>query len=232
MIPGFVNANTIKTKDRLIVSVSGLEKCGKTHFALTAPSPLAMFSTDVGEEGVVQKFRDKDIFLMHLNKFDEDDPNTVEQSSSEFNRFRTAHLRLLRGKDVKTIMWDTSTEIWELLRLARFGRLTQVMPYQYGPVNAEFRALIREAYKYDKNLILLHKMRPVYINDKRVDRYERSGFSDTGFLVQVNVRINYNLEEGEFMLRIEDCRHKPYLAGEELSGPMCDFEMLKSMVLE
>lgn len=232
MIPGFINAKTIKTKDRLIVSVSGLEKCGKTHFGLTAPSPIATFSTDIGEEGVVQKFKDKDVSIMFLGKFDKDDPDVGDQASEEFNRFRTAYLRLLRGNDVRAIVWDTATEIWELLRIARFGRLTQVMPYMYGPVNAEFRALIREAYKYDKNLILLHKMRPVYINDKRVDKYEMSGFSDTGFLVQVNARIRYDKEEEEFVLKIEDCRHNPYLSGEELSGPMCDFEMLKAMVLE
>lgn len=231
MIPGFLDAKTIKTKDRLIVSICGMEKCGKTHFALTAPSPIATFSTDVGEEGVVQKFRDKDVSVMYLKRLNEDDPDIAGQSAEEFNRFRTAYLRLLRGKDVKTIVWDTATEIWELLRLARFGRLTQVMPYQYGPVNAEFRALIREAYKYDKNLILLHKMRPVYINDKRVDKYEKAGFGDTGFLVQLNAEIQYDKDEEEFVLRIEDCRHNPFMAGEELSGPMCDFEILKSLIL-
>lgn len=231
MIPGFVDAKTIKTKDRLILSVCGLEKCGKTHFSLTATPPIATFSTDVGEEGVVQKFRDKDVSIMYLKRLSEDDPDVGGQSAEEFNRFRTAYLRLLRGKEVKTVVLDTATEIWELLRLARFGRLTQVMPYQYGPVNAEFRALIREAYKYDKNLILLHKMRPVYINDKRVDKHERAGFSDTGFLVQVNTRITYDKDEEVFDLEIEDCRHNPYLAGEIMSGPLCDFEMLKAMIL-
>jgi hypothetical protein len=89
------------------------------------------------------------------------------------------------------------------------------MPYQYGPVNDEYRNLVREAYKYDKNLILLHKMRPVYINDKRTGKYERSGFSDTGFLVQVNAEIQY--EDGEFFLTIVDCRHDPSLNGEVLA---------------
>ena len=71
-----------------------------------------------------------------------------------------------------------------------------------------------------------------YIKNERTGKYERAGFGDTGFLVQVNARIRYDGEEAEFVLKIEDCRHNPYLSGEELSGPMCDFEMLKSMVLE
>lgn len=229
MVPGFVDAKTIKVKDRIILSISALEKCGKTHFSLTAPSPIAFFSTDVGEEGVVSKFRDKSIFIMYLNRFEESDSDVTEQASKEFIRFRTAYLRVFREPDIKTIVWDTATEIWELLRLARFGRLTQVMPYQYGPVNAEFRALIREANDHDKNLILLHKMRPVYINDKRTDKYERSGFSDTGFLVQINAEMFY--EDGEFTLRVKDCRQNPALAGVELTGPICNFDVLKSMAL-
>ena len=230
MIPGFVDAKTVKTKDRLIISVSGLEKCGKTHFSLTAPPRIALFSTDMGEEGVIDKF-DKPISIMYLGKFDREDPDVMDQASEEFRKFRTAYLQLLRGQEVRTIVWDTATEIWELLRIARFGRATQIMPYQYGPINAEYRGLIREAFKYDKDVILLHKMRPVYIDDKRTGRYERSGFADTGFLVQLNARIRYDSDEKVFVLRIEDYRHNPFLAGEEFSGPLCDFTILKSMVL-
>ena len=224
---GFTSAKEIKTRPRIIMSVSGLEKQGKTHFALTAPGPLGMFSTDIGEEGVVEKFGDKDIYIMSIDRVDDD---SAEQAPEEYARFHGAYVKLLRGKEVRTIVLDTATEIWEILRMARFGRLTQVMPYQYGPVNAEYRALIREAYAYDKNLILIHKMKPKYINDKRTAEYERAGFGDTGFLVQVNARA-YRYEDGDFALQIEDCRQNPALMGEELIGPMCTFPFLASLVL-
>lgn len=117
--------------------------------------------------------------------------------------------------------------------MARFGRLTQVMPYQYGPVNSEYRALIREAYGYNKNLILLHKMKPQYVNDKRTADYDRAGFGDTGFLVQVNTRVyRYSPEDGgDFAIYVEDCRQEPDMVGEELVGPMCSFPFLAGMVL-
>lgn len=228
---GFIDAETRITQPRIILSLCGLEKQGKTHFALTAPGPIAMFSTDIGEEGVVEKFtKDKEIFIMSIDRVDDD---AAEQAPKEYERFKKAYLGLLRGKEVRTIIIDTATEIWELLRMARFGRLTQVMPYQYGPVNAEYRALIREAYNWDKNLILLHKMKAQYINDKRTGEYERSGFSDTGFLVQVNSQIyRYSPEDGgEFVLSVKDCRQNPDLAGEEFEGPMATFPMLATMIM-
>ena len=228
---GFTEAKDIALAPRIILSLSGLEKQGKTHFSLTAPGPIAMFSTDIGEEGVVDKFTDdKDVYVMDVARLGEE---SAEKAPAEYERFHTAYIELLRGDDVRTIVFDTATEVWELLRIARFGRLTQVMPYQYGPVNAEYRHLIREAYNYDKNLILLHKMKPQYVNDKRTGEYERAGFGDTGFLVQINAQIyRYAPEDGgEFVLWVKDCRQNPDMAGEEYPGPMCTFPMMATLAL-
>jgi hypothetical protein len=227
----FTRSQDRESLDRIIVSVAGLEKQGKTHFALTAPGPVALFSTDIGEEGVTEKFeKEKEVWVKDVARIDED---AAEEAPAEWDRFKSAYLDLMKGSEVRSIVVDTATEIWELLRMARFGRLTQVMPYQYGPVNAEFRALIREAYKWDKNLILLHKMKAQYINDKRTGEWERAGFSDMGFLVQVNTQVyRYDPESGgEFCLWVKDCRQNPDLAGEVFEGEGCSFPMLAMNVL-
>lgn len=228
---GFVSAKDIKSRPRMILSISGLEKQGKSHFSLTAPGPIAFFSMDTGEEGVVEKFENKkEINIIRIDRVDNDSPG---QAPKEFDRFKKAYNFALKDKLIRTIIIDTATEIWEILRMARFGKLTQVMPFQYGPVNAEYRALIRDAYNYDKNLILLHKMKAQYINDKRTGEWERAGFSDTGFLVQVNAQIyRYAPQDGgDFAIFIKDCRQNPDVAGEELVGPMCNFPFLASMVM-
>lgn len=228
---GFTNAKERTALNRIILSISGLEKQGKTHFALTAPGPIAVFSTDIGEEGVVDKFMvDKEVHIMDIARIGED---AAEKAPAEWDKFKTAYTACLKSKDVRSIIVDTATEIWELLRMARFGRLTQVMPYQYGPVNAEYRDLIREAYTHNKNLILLHKMKPQYINDKRTGEWERNGFSDTGFLVQINAQVYRHEPEdgGEFCIWVKDCRQNPDLAGEEYTGEMCTFPMLAMMAL-
>ncbi len=225
---GFMDARERAVSPRIIVSISGLEKQGKTHFALSAPGPTAMFSTDIGEEGVINKFwNDKQIQIMDVGA------RETDRAEEEFDRFKLAYNTVLEEPEIQTIVLDTASEVWELLRLARFGRLTQVMPLQYGPVNNEYRQLIRTAYNYDKNLILLHKMKAQYVNDKWNGEYIPAAFNGTGFLVQVNARIHrYSpTDGGEFALKVGDCRQNPDLAGEELVGPMCSFPMLAGMVL-
>ena len=228
---GFIEASERGTRPRLIVAISGLEKQGKTHFGLSTPGPIAMFSTDIGEEGVVSKFAGKEVYIMDIDYGGEEGGQAAAQE--EFARFKKAYLAMLRGNSVRTILFDTATEIWETLRMARFGALTQIMPYMYGPVNKEYRDLIREAYNWDKNLILLHKMKSEYVNDKRTGEYVRSGFNDTGFLVQVNAQVwRYEPSEGgEFVFSVKDCRQEPDLAGFDLEGEMCNFPSLAAMVL-
>lgn len=226
---------------RLIMAVSGREKHGKTHFALTAPSPVAYFDTDVGTEGVIEKFVASGKVIYHndynyhaLGDIRQSGPVNPEPYIKMWEGMKNDYVAVMDSK-VRTVVFDTSTEVWELMRLARFGKLSQVLPHHYGPVNAEFRGLLRLAYMADKNLILLHKMKQEYINEKRTGRYERAGFGDTGFMVQVNIKCWRRLAEGDsgrllFGLTVEDCRQNADAAGLELEEPMCDFATVASMV--
>lgn len=220
---GFVEADG-EPKRRLLVSVRGLEKTGKTHFSLTAPGPIAFFDLDMGTEGVVSKFQALGKKIL-LNKV------TPDMAETEWPRFKEAFRAALASRQIKTIVWDTETEVWELVRLCKFGKLTQVMPYHYGPVNNEYRKLLRETYDSGKNLILLHKMKPKYIDDKRTREYERAGFNDIGFIAQVNAIVYRDPtdEGGEFNLEILDCRQNSDAAGEVLLGEMASFPYLASL---
>jgi hypothetical protein len=240
---GFRTADAT-VRPRVIVGVCGQEKQGKTHFSMSAIPPsvgttpnAAYFSCDVGEEGVVHKFTSN----RNIEIFDMIVPDDWKQAEKEWERFTKAFYAMLKEPSIKTIIGDTATEWWELLRMARFGKLTQVMPFQYGPVNAEYRKLIKSAYASDKNLILLHKMRSVYINDKRTANYEQAGFGDTPYLVQVNCQVwreqtminpeTNALIQGRWHMFIKDCRQNPSLAGNDFMDDMCSFPMLARMVL-
>lgn len=226
---------------RLIMSVGGREKNGKTHFAMTAPGPIALFNLDMGDEGVVHKFlKDKIIFNYEIEvpkvKLNEGVNKAKKNEAADiWDKFNAAYAVAL--KEARTVVIDTATELWELLRIARFGQLTQVMPYQYGPVNAEFRDVIRAAFKsVGTNVIFLHKVKAVYINDKRTGDYERAGFGDTGYLVQINAMM-HRLDIGadrnttDFAIKVEDCRQNANLMGQTLSGPMCTFPMVAQLAL-
>lgn len=226
MLKGFEKADK-SIQRKLILSVEGQEKEGKTHFGLTAPGPIAFFDMDIGTEGVVQKFLDeKEVWT---KRYDFKDVMNQDHWVVTWEEFKTDYKATVRARTIGTVIVDTMTEAWELARLARFGRIEQVKPHHYGPVNAEFRDLIRNAYDGMTHVILIHKMKGEYVNDKYTGRRVRAGFSDMGFLVQMSVRV-WRDEDG-FHLRILDSRHDADLVGMELAGPMLNFETLLELVI-
>lgn len=228
---------TAARKKRLILSIEGHEKTGKTHFAMTAPGPIAYFGLDIGDEGVVDKFLEEGKTILTADPQIRV-PNAIQMSADgpkidaadAWDKFKRAFVAAVDCKEVRTIIWDTATEVWELIRLARFGKLTQVMPVQYGPVNAEMRGLLRHAYECNKNFILIHKVKSVYINDKRTGDYERAGFSDIGYLVQANIQTKYDQESGQFQCKILNARQNMQCTDLVLEGAFCAFPFLAQTI--
>lgn len=229
---GFVDGATVARQRRLIVSVTGREKMGKSNFGLTAPGPMALFDLDHNLEGLMEKFTP----LKKIHYIDIADTSTVDEAVREWDKFKRAWVGVLNDKSVRSVVIDTATEAWERIRLARFGKLSQVMPMHYGPVNAEFRKLLRDARDAGgKNVVLLHKAKAVYVNDKRTGDYERAGYGETGFLVQVNVRVYrdpYDVDTGpgDFHMVVENCTQNPEIQGMDLVGPMVNFSTLAQLV--
>lgn len=241
VIPGFKVANS-QPKPRLIVSVEGLDKSGKNNFGFSAPGPLQYLNFDIGDEGVIEKFQDKKQILVptdpYSTRFD-NDGKQKQAAAAEYTRFKNDYL--LGLKKARSVVVDTASEVWELLRLARLGKLTQVMPHHYVEVNQEYRDLIREAFEHNANLILLHKLKAEWKNGpdgkgNKTGRFERAGFAETGFLVQINLRMwrEEISDRGEndlgFRCQILNCRQNPELAGMVLENDAINFEMLGAMV--
>jgi hypothetical protein len=236
VLQGFTEAKkTEKWVRRLVIAVEGRERTGKTTFGLSAPGPLAFFPLDPGREGVLEKsVKSKKILLPTTEKgevetFDYRDATSPKDYERLWDKFKSLYYKALESKEVKSIVVDTATEAWELLRITRFGKLTQVQPYHYGPVNAEFRDMIKQIYKTDKNLILIHKVKNEYVNDKRTGEMERAGFGDTGYLVQINLTLGWDFEEG-FSMFIKDCRQNMVIAGTKVNEPMNTFPFLATQV--
>lgn len=220
------SSNTTIKRRRLIVNIMGKEKQGKTHFGLTAPGPIGLLDFDYGLEGVVDKFHgDKAIYPVEYRLGE----ITAGQHLAVWEKAKTMLKDMLKEKELRSVLIDTGTEAWELLRMARFGKLTQVMPQHYGPVNAEMRELIREAYSSDKNLILLHKMTEIYANNQPTGKFGMAGFKDVPYNVQVNL-LAWRDTDGIFHTTIQDCRQNADLAGLDLVGELCNFPALASMV--
>lgn len=240
MKPGFVRSAAPRG-ERLICLVYGKEKTGKNHFSFTAPPPIYMQSLDVGNEGVIQKFhKDKEIYvaeygLEEMHPDDAADPNLVAEAANKvWLQFQADFYQAVEGADKAggTVVWDTETEVWELIRLARFGVLNPPSGANrgsvWGPVNAEMRRMIRAPYSKDSvNFIMLEKVKDEYKNDKKTGEKQRAGFGDSAFLAQVVAATTRRGDE--FGLVVTDCRDNPGMNGIEV--PLNDFDMLRSMVL-
>lgn len=237
---GFSRANS-KVAKRLIMAVDGPEKSGKSNIALSAPEPIAVINTDIGLDGVVQKWQeDKEIWVMDVDINLQDLKTlTPKDAAAEADKAWKRVLKAYRDTlgQARTIVADNATELWEILRMARFGKLDQVKPHHYGPVNAEYRDFIRTAYDQTKtNLILLHKIKDEYVNDNRTGKRIRSGFADTGFLVQCNVSMWRDMTKeapafpDNFHMTVTDCRQNMEIAGLDFSGSDINFPALAVQV--
>jgi hypothetical protein len=89
---GFKEADT-EVKLRILVGVEALEKEGKTHFALTAPGPLAVFDFDTGMEGVVHKFAGKKkIYVSDYRRLGNVMTNTPENWVLLWEKFKREYI--------------------------------------------------------------------------------------------------------------------------------------------
>lgn len=261
MIKGyaFIDPNKPPTR-RLILGVDAVEKEGKTRFLLTAPGPIGYMDWDQRSEGTIEEFLQSGKLIAWRTK-----PNGVPwpyqipaelgdaaanksdlqaDARKEWKAFEADYEALIGV--ARTIGVDTASETWECLRLAGFGKLNQIPPNLYDEVNAAYRRLIRLVRQQSfTSLILVHKLKDEWKNEKGGDgkmkgystgQKKRSGFAETGFLVDCNIRL-YRLPEKEcagddlgFRMKVIDCGANAALRGLELANEMITFPILATMI--
>jgi hypothetical protein len=214
LLPDTTVSTDESSTPRLIIAVDAVDKAGKTEFGFNAPKPILYMDLDIGREGVLDKHADPRIIvtrpfvfralrssLLPENARKGTDVLVREKAEPELERFKQTYLRALhepilkyRGKAMhaRTIVVDTGTETWELLRLCEFGKLSQVKSHHYTEVNGLMRDLVREAFDADVNVIWLHKLKYAWKEggegkQTKTNTLERQGFQDMHFLVQANV---------------------------------------------
>lgn len=242
--PAFIRASTA-AKNRAIVNIQGPEKTGKDHFALSyTGGPIYVHSFDIGLEGVVQKFQDtREIYVaeyeLTIQPGQATDQEVGQAANTVWDQF-VSNFRdsLASTRDEGLVLIDTGTEAWELLRLASFGKLTQVMPHHYSKPNAEFRDLVRESFDAT-NVVWLHKMKDEYenyVDSKGQEKSRRTGnksakyMNDIPFLVQHNVQTMREDNPGggcTFSAIMVDSRTRPDLNGMVMNN---DFDELLGLL--
>ncbi len=198
-------------KWRLALCVQGMQKRGKTHFALTAPGPIVVFTTDpAGLDRVkpADKFPGKDIRVHEIPAVAKNGhPDIVKEAAGkawqELKRLNIAAL-----DSARTVVYDSFTDIWLLARLAEFGKDKGVKGIHYSGINAEFLEFSREFRTRNANLILLHKEGEERDDDGKIINglYKREGFGKLEFAVDDVIRC-YREDPDKFSIQVLDSQN-------------------------
>lgn len=222
-----------------VLSACALDGHGKTTFALTAPKPLALFHIDPNTEETVEKAIDSkliargDVTLYPVpypaSIFNAKDALQTEAEHAWEDKFIEPLRTVLDDSDVRGVVFDTSTELFELVLMADHGRTVQIMPEMRTKTNYKFKGLLNALKRSGKTIVLLHRLRDAYENKsvntskgkeerrEKIDGvYEREGFSKTGFHVNVEVALFFDptregAEANRYGVKITRCTQRPAL---------------------
>ncbi len=229
---------------RLVMRIGGFEKDGKTHFALTMPPPIALLNIDRGLEGMYEKFaREKELYIS--DDFRAMPSETMEDNEKRWEAIISAYKNSLEDGHIRSILFDTDTEGWEIVRLAYLGKLIGVKELRYPEINSIFRNIIDMALSHDKNVIFTCRLRKQYVktgkqSEKGHDisawngKWEESGFGEFGSIVQANLRAKIVNEDGVNVptIRIINCRQNMQMNGEVFEGELATFSWVAANIIE
>lgn len=220
----------------MFMRVVGMEKTGKTRWSIwDVPQPIGFIDIDkraastvaaAQEERRLMKLPPIQIYPIPLSIPTVETPEDQKLAVAEYLRFEAAWNGFLAMEGGGTLVVDTWSECWELIRMAEFGKLLNVKPHHYSPINARFNRLLDNVRDSNKNVILIQKLKERWEDEKPTGKYVPQGFSNTQFKVDTSVLLKYNKTKKEFAAEIEFCGLNSGLAGEELSGPVNTFAYL------
>jgi hypothetical protein len=251
------------TTKRLIISTEGLTASGKTRFALSAPKPLAFFTLDRGFEDAT----DEDFSMANIDDADysmdairaADDAAVAKEANVIWTDFVRDWVRALgqgrilpsgKFEPYRSVVVDTGTELYQLLRLARYGRVAKIPPISYPDLYSEFRRdIIKPVYRSACNVIFTHKLKP--------ERRNKIGKKANGEPMEISELTGRNVLDGfpefrgaehsyaapitlgqrrdltlpipdRYIIQVLKCAPNPELDGEEFNG--LDFTTFATLV--
>ena len=223
----------------MVASINGHEGHRKTTFGLTAPKPIALFHIDPNTVEVVDKAIstgeiDRSDVTLHPIEYPSSIFGGKDQIQDDAHRAWTDDfvdpLRdTLEDSDVRSIVIDTATELFELLMMADHGRTIQILPEMRTKTNYKFKGLLQALKRSRKHIVLLHRVRDVWESsiidtakgkeeqrNKVAGVFEREGFNKVGYHVNVEGYLMFDpAREGtlnnQYGLRVSRCTQRPSL---------------------
>lgn len=205
----------------------GGDGSGKSHFALTGPSPIFVCAFDAyGMNRVNKSVKvDKDIRISRYQfnpRAHGDKKDLIADAAlAVWNQFVAEYRESL--KHVRTVLWDREDLAWELLRYASFGAQNDA-PKEYGPLYIEYTSLVQEATAAGVNLGILQGLRQKWVSKFDAGKGKMVG-QNTGELIPdgmnkipdlVDVTLDHRWDEVQktFITKIGKFPNKDYRGDE------------------
>uniref|UniRef100_A0A6M3KVG5 ATPase domain containing protein n=1 Tax=viral metagenome TaxID=1070528 RepID=A0A6M3KVG5_9ZZZZ len=147
-----------------------------------------MFSFDIGGIAPVRaKFPDKEIdeFTYPIPIIDSDPPKPY--AKDVWNKFDADYNKVLEGSKYKTVILDTSTAIWEIIRHAVAEQVGQkkLLEVQYTLPNLRMNSLFTRAKVSGLNFVCTQYLRPIRIDGEATKELETDGWKRTEAQVDI-----------------------------------------------
>ena len=200
----------------------GEPKTGKTHFSLTYPAPILLVSLDLGADFVIQKhYSGKDIKVLKYELPIVDTLKPQAWAEPLWTRIKTDYETELNSKKYKTVILDTGTSLWEIIRYSfvEEQNRNQLRSRDYGEPNARFTAILQKPILMGINMVTINHLKDEYVEDKSTGKKVIDGFRRTNSYVDIIASSEFRKATKKMIVRIEDCRFDPMLTGIELPNP-------------
>lgn len=226
---GFDTEAAVNRDNRLIMAITGKEKSGKTTFGLSAPKPIALFNFDRRIEKVALEVAGVEESDLNVKTIRWDEDQGQDEYMDMWNDFLKAlKWSLYDSQDIRSIVVDTETDMWALIRLAYFGKTAEIMPWEYRKVNTPYRAVLNRFDESGKNVVLTRKLKKQYKNDHWNGKYEPAGMGEVKDVVQVNAEM-YK-DEGDIVFEILNNGLQASMNHETFTNNLCNFPMVAAML--
>lgn len=238
---------------RLVASVWGPPKAGKTHLALTFPAPIYLLNLDLGLDPLLSKFDGKTI---HDARFVVDDPEDYGSVARTLTNFIHAYEWALKEADdaAGTVVVDTASLLWDMVQVVKLAQVKQkkfkaevakkggdenrvdydlikLHQFEYAEANTYMATLLRKAlYRPSVNVVFIGSAKNAYDGSgNRLNTLEFQGFGKMPSIAEATITMR-RAPDNSFVGRIDDCRFEPGYNGTEIPG--LTYDTLKSLLLE
>ena len=228
-IDGFTNDIQSTVGDAIIMAIYGPEGSGKTRMLATAPGPLGIIPLDRKTRWTINKmakelgrkdiFMPPDDFIRHANPIQLSLMKGGEAEKyygEHVKRVMEAAYKLNQHPDIRAVGLDGGAQLWEDILFKHYGRNQRIMPRDRGAANQEMRDLLNSLQ--EKNLVITHKSREVWRNEKPTGDLDVAGFNDIGYYTNVLVEHSYQpavskAKNWHFSLSVRMCQANASLQG-------------------